>query len=190
MKLIAFLLSFLLFPIIAMAAPGAVPIDPGVDLAVLLQTAMGVISDWQTAGALAGLLALVQLLMKLSKLSIFDAWLGTKKWLRPLVAAILGGVTAFLTALSLGKPALAALVAGIGAGLASSGFHELMVIFDANKRAERSIGSTMAKLMAGDALSEEKVKEVQAAIAEAAAQTTPDARLKALAAYANARPAK
>lgn len=84
-----------------------------------------VIKDWSSLGALAGLIATVNLLTNLLKLERVKAkWPLDKKWL-PWVAIFLGMLGGFLTALSTGKPVPQALVSGFIVGLGAIGTHEV-----------------------------------------------------------------
>lgn len=97
---------------------------------------LDVINQWSTVGWLAGILALINLLLAATRFPPVDQFLtdSNLKWLKPLIAVILGGALGgFSVALATppderSTPAavIAAIVAGISAGLGSVGFHQLI----------------------------------------------------------------
>lgn len=91
---------------------------------------------WKTQGWIAGLTALIYLLVQITKLGIIKKWLGVRKWLRPLIALVLGLAGATFAAMSGGVVWWNALLGGIGAALGSSGFNELLNTVTAEGRAK------------------------------------------------------
>jgi len=89
----------------------------------LITQALSVITTWQQAGAVAGLIILVNLLTNLFKIEAVAKRVPAA--VLPWVAVALGGVGGFLLALSAGKPLAQAVVAGVLAGLGAIGGHEL-----------------------------------------------------------------
>lgn len=83
-----------------------------------------VVSSWDTLGTLAGMIAVVNLLVNLTKLK----WLSDKvpAKARPWIALGLGALGGFLTALAASKSIPQAVVQGILNGMAAIGTHELM----------------------------------------------------------------
>ncbi len=83
-----------------------------------------IVTTWQQAGALAGLILLVNLLTNLTKLQLFASRVpaAARAW----VAAGLGTAGGLLTALASGKPVPQALLAGLIIGLGAIGTHELV----------------------------------------------------------------
>lgn len=87
-----------------------------------------VVSDWRTVGTLAGLIALINLLINLLRIPAIDRWLAArqKKWLKPLASAMLGAILTALSTLATGADLGASLVAGLLFGLSAVGFHEIV----------------------------------------------------------------
>lgn len=92
------------------------------DLLPILEEAAKAISNWKVAGALASLAVLVGLLVRLSKSGIGQKLLKLVRLdgptRRPWVAAILGGLTAALSAAAAKMPWLAVGAAAVTGGLA------------------------------------------------------------------------
>lgn len=106
------------------AEPEAKPVD-----AVALITSVGkVIDDWRNVGWLAGVIALVNLLLNLLRFKPIDMALERLdwKWLKPLIATLLGALLGGFSTFSTGASVLNSIVAGMLAGLGSIGFHELV----------------------------------------------------------------
>lgn len=107
------------------AAP-AMPADPTPqDLIVGLGA---VIDNWQNIGWVAGVIALITLLLGILRFKPIDEWLTSLdfKWIKPLIATVLGAALGGFSVFSTGAGVLNSIVAGILAGLGSVGFHELM----------------------------------------------------------------
>lgn len=97
--------------------------------AVELITEVGkVINDWRNVGWLAGVIALINLLLSLLRFRPIDMALDRLdwKWLKPLIATLLGAALGGFSTFSTGAGALNSIVAGMLAGLGSVGFHELV----------------------------------------------------------------
>lgn len=92
----------------------------------LVQGAEKTYDDWTKLGWLAGLMALVKLLVNLLKFAPIAKWFDDqqKGWLKPYIAAglgaLLGGLGTFATGVGLAK----SIVAGLLAGLGAVGLHE------------------------------------------------------------------
>lgn len=101
------------------------------------------VSTWEQAGTLAGLVVLVNLLTNLTKI----------KWLqdrvpaaaRPWIAAVLGTAGGVLTALVGGKPLPLALVSGLLIGMSAIGTHELVSTARPKVRAARKAAKAAMK---------------------------------------------
>lgn len=87
-----------------------------------------VIDDWENVGWLAGVIALINFLLGLLRFRPIDIYLAENelKWVKPLLAVVLGGALGGFSAFSTGASMLNSAVAGIMAGLGSVGFHQLM----------------------------------------------------------------
>jgi len=97
--------------------------------AVELVTSVGkVIDDWKNVGWLAGVIALINLLLNLLRFKPIDMALERLdwKWLKPLIATVLGATLGGVSVFSTGAGILNSVVAGMLAGLGSVGFHELV----------------------------------------------------------------
>lgn len=81
-------------------------------------------TTWSQAGAIAGLILVVNLLTNLTKLQRFQSWVPAEY--RSYFAAGLGMLGGSLTALSTGKPIPQALLSGLIIGMGAIGTHELM----------------------------------------------------------------
>jgi len=93
---------------------------------------------WKTQGWIAGLTALIYLLIQITKLGFIKTLLGVRKWLRPLIALVLGLAGSVFAAMNGGVVWWSALLGGIGAALGSSGFNELMNTVTPTGRAKRT----------------------------------------------------
>lgn len=104
-----------------------IPEDP--TLEQLLEMILRIVTDFRTLGVMGGFLALVTFLIALLRYRRIDRWLEEQGWKRYKiwVAAGLGGIMMFLTALASGTPLLKAIVAGIigiVTGLTAVGGHQ------------------------------------------------------------------
>lgn len=119
----------------------AVAGDPGADekppTPDELVTDLGkVIKDWGSLGYLAGLIALLQLLMKVLKFGPIDEWFRVKrrKWIKPYIAAGLGAVTVTMVSYQSSEHILNSVVAGLLAGMGAVGWNELLNKWKVEKR--------------------------------------------------------
>jgi hypothetical protein len=83
--------------------------------------------DWKTAGVLAGIVALINLLVNLTKIKLIADWIEQKKlkWLRPVLAVLLGAMSGAAGALAVGSNIPMGVVHGLLTGGAAIGLHEL-----------------------------------------------------------------
>jgi hypothetical protein len=173
-------------PLAALAAAVGTAVDTvtGTDL---ITQALAVFSTWKGQGWLAGLLAATNLLTNFTKWQPIDDFLGTKWWLRPTISIVLGAALAVISGLTAGVAFPAALIAGVIAGLSSTGFHELYTsIFDAKTRTERAAGSAL--LSAVTAADTARLNTLKTTLDTAVAVGDPKLRIQALATWANANP--
>lgn len=94
----------------------------------LVSDAGKVIDDWKNIGWLAGVIALINLLLNLLRFRAIETWLNDLdcKWLKPLIATLLGCALGGFSTYATGAGILNSIVAGAMAGLGSIGFHELI----------------------------------------------------------------
>lgn len=106
----------------------AVADEAAPDLNELLKQGQGVYSAWKELGVLAGMIALVTFLIRLTKLGFIGAAIKRNKlqWIRPLLAMGLAGLTASGAALALEQDFAWVVLAGLVAGLAAPGTHEFL----------------------------------------------------------------
>jgi hypothetical protein len=90
--------------------------------------AVKVIDDWRSVGWLAGLIALINLLINVLRYPVINSWLSSLevKWVKPLCAVLLGGALGGCSTLATGASVPNSIVAGVLAGLGSVGFHEFI----------------------------------------------------------------
>lgn len=155
--------------------------QPPPDIGVLLTQALAVLMTWKGAGAIAGVIALTNLLTNLTKLPILDGVFGKLWYLRPALSLIFGMISGVLASVVAGTPVASAILAGLIAGLASTGFHELMTQFNEKTKTERAVGSTVVSVLTSSL----KVEEMKTSLDAASKITDPKERLAALAAWAN-----
>lgn len=119
----------------AMPPPDPVP-TRNMTIDELITSIVRVVSDWRTTGWLAGLIALINLLINLLRLPVLARWLERQnlKWIKPAVAAVLGGLLTAFLAYQDGRGVGGAAVGGLLVGLSATGVHEL---FSAPRRAAR-----------------------------------------------------
>ena len=120
----------------AMPGPDPVP-TRNMTIDELITSIVRVVADWRTTGWLAGLIALINLLINLLRLPVFARYLKRQnlKWIKPAVAALLGGLLTALLAYQQGQGVGGAAVGGLLVGLSATGMHEL---FSAPRRAIRN----------------------------------------------------
>lgn len=89
--------------------------------------------DWVSAGALAGVIAAVKLFVDVTKLKVVDKWLWDHqwRWVRPVVALLLGGMIQLSAAIPLKGNLFIAFFYGVLAGASSIGVNELMIMASA-----------------------------------------------------------
>lgn len=161
----------------------------------ILQQLGKVISDWNTVGALAGLIALVNLLVQLTKLHSLPGFLGkAMAWIkpswRPYLAIGLGMLGGFLVALQQGKSWGAAVVGGIITGLGAIGGHEAITQAQPSEKARKEAASAVEAALTGERDEvKAKVDAMKAELDKVVALPDKKARLKALADLANAKAA-
>ncbi len=87
-----------------------------------------IVSDWRKLGWIAGLIALINMLINLLRFRPINEFLEEKdlKWIKPLAACVLGGALGGLTTYQTGVPWLNSVAAGVLTALGSVGFHELI----------------------------------------------------------------
>jgi hypothetical protein len=113
------------------------PTAPAVQASDILTDFEKAINSWKTLGVLAGLIALIQLLMKTLKFGPIDDWFEAQKfkWIKPYIASILGMVLVSLTTYATnGANLLNSVIAGLIVGSGSVGWNELLNKFNAENR--------------------------------------------------------
>ena len=115
-------------------------------------------------------------------------------WLRPVIAVVLGFLAGALSALAIKQPWMAVLQAGgagIMAGLATVGGHELLTNTSKQGKATASVASLIANaLKAPDAEVQAHVDTIKTELDKAVALPKVAYRLAAMAAIANKNPPK
>lgn len=116
------------------AAPSSAPVT--VD--EIVSDAGKVVNDWKAVGFIAGLIALVNLLMNLLKFGPVDEFFTSKKitWVKPFISMGLGAVLGFLLSWQTGASLANSIVVGIMAGLGGTGVHQVVSKRKAEKRME------------------------------------------------------
>jgi hypothetical protein len=186
--LVFLVLGLCLIPILALAQ-GATPESPTVD--ELLKQALSALSTWRSAGWIAGMLAVVNLAVNLTKFPFVDKWLSdwaTRHfWLRPAIAVVFGLLSGFLGSLVTNTAWPQAIIAGLLAGLGAIGGHEVWTTFNARVRVERAAGAKLVEtLQIADKPVVDRVATLKEDLDKIAALTTEEVRLKALSDWANA----
>lgn len=113
----------------ATPAPAADPAaEKPVEATDLITGAAGVVDTWKQLGWLAGLIALINLLLSTLRFKPLNDWLTELdyKWIKPLIATVLGAALGGLSTFETGAGILLSVVMGIVAGLGSVGFHQLI----------------------------------------------------------------
>ena len=157
------------------------------DRANLVTDGIELIAQWRTVGTLAGILAAVHLVIRLSKTAQGQALLahvsGPRPWLRPLVAAGLGALAGAVGALVAGQGlagALGAALTGIIAGFGASGAHEAAGALTRNGRAEAQAKRAVKALVDnGDGAVHERAAALKRELDTIAALTDRRSRLLA-----------
>lgn len=151
----------------------------------LIQLLSAVVTDWKAAGALAGLIAAVNLLVALSKMPFLASRI-KPSW-RPWIALAFGAVGGFLGGLANGQPWHAAAMAGLIAGLGAIGTNQLWGTLSPTSVARTQAAATVKDALSGpqEAVAV-KVAALKSGLDAAAAIPDEKERMKALAAWANA----
>lgn len=116
--------------------------DAPPDVGDVLKEGQSVYTTWKELGVLAGLIALVTFLIRLTKLGFVGAAIKRNKaeWVRPLLAMVAAGLLASGGALALGQGLPWVILAGVLGGLAAPGAHEFLeamtALFSKEKREE------------------------------------------------------
>lgn len=102
----------------------------------LVKSVVKIASDWKAGGALAGVAAVLALLLQVSKMNLFRKLLDDKgrEWMRPVGLTLLSAAGGVVTALQAGAPKGAAALAGAMAGLSGVGARELFKHLSADER--------------------------------------------------------
>lgn len=141
-----------------------------------------VVGDFRTAGLLAGMIAVVNLLTNLTKVPLVAKYV--KPAWRPWVALGLGAVGSGLAALSSGVSIPAAVLTGLVSGFSAIGSHELLSTVG-KKATERAAGKVVTDaLKAPNEQVKAKVDVLTKELATATAKPA-DARMTDLANLAN-----
>lgn len=143
---------------------------------------VNILTNWRAVSGLALAAALIALLMRLSKLGILYTFLESKglSWIRPVLAALLGGAGAVVTSLTEGVRSLPllviAFVGGVMAGLSAIGGYDLFRLASPVERSKKRVdAATIAtsnavlaeKVVENAKLSREETAPVRAAVAAA-----------------------
>lgn len=109
------------------AAPVLNDAEPEPTVQDVIEDFKDMVNDWRTAGAVAGLIALAYLLVRLTKVGTIARYIEEKgiKWIRPLLALLIASLTAALASLETGASPLMAAIHGLLAGLAAPGLDQL-----------------------------------------------------------------
>lgn len=111
--------------------------DEEVTAEELAKQAEKIAQDWEKLGWMGGVIAIVGLLIMLLRFKPINNFLEGKgwKWIKPYLAVGLGAVGGFFTSLAGGAVWYQAIIAGIIAGAAVPGFHQILT--KANKQKEQ-----------------------------------------------------
>jgi hypothetical protein len=179
-------------PAVALAA-AAEPTNPSIEQ--LLTELLGSVETWKASGWLAGMVAVVNLLVNALKFKPLADWLEKLKigwWLRPVISVVLGILAGVFSNLVGGASVGTALMIALLAGISSTGFHELMTaLFNNRVQAERAAGAKILDLVKNaDGAGAAAVASMQKDLAEISAIANQSARVAALAEWAKANPPK
>jgi hypothetical protein len=166
------------------------------DLIKLIGQGIELAQNAKAMGAIVALAALVKILVDFTKTkfgqSILSKVSAQHKWVRPLVASVLGFAAGAIGALALHKPWLSILmsgIAGVGAAFAGVGAHEVLTLATPAGRASRAAsGAVAAALTGGDSEVRAKVEALKFELDKAASISEPKARLSAIAAFMRSNP--
>lgn len=160
----------------------------------LIPLASQIISDWKELGALAGFVAIVNLLVYLTKLASGE---GAPEWLaklfgfisapwRPWLALGLGSLGGFLSGIQSGAPIMEAIAGGLAAGLAAIGVHQIVGTLHPSEAAKRDAAAVVNDALSGsEEETKAKIEALKSNLDAAVAFPDKKSRLKALADFAN-----
>ena len=104
------------------AATAAAPAAPGAEVGDLFGGVLKVVGDFRTIGWMGGMVGVIAILLRVSKLPFMDRFFKNPVWLRPVVALALGAIGGFFQGLPRGIiSALIGAIAGLGAGAGAIG---------------------------------------------------------------------
>lgn len=108
--------------------------EPEISLDQLLEMTGKVISDWRVLGWMAGIIALIALLVMALRFKPLNELLDRKdlKWIKTYVSAGLGALSGFFTAFQTGAGWVQSILLGLTAGWAVIGAHQ--TITKANRK--------------------------------------------------------
>lgn len=184
-------ISLTIFPILALAQatiPVVVAGDPITEVVSLIGEMFQATGQWKALGWVAALAAVLRVLIKLTNTRVFDNLVGSRPWIKPAISSVLGVLIGIFGTLATGVSLPSAILAGLLAGLSSTGIHEVMSMFNKAKQAERAAGTKLGEILTA--------KDGEAAIMFNAAINDlnkivllpGEQRLAALAAWANGTP--
>lgn len=109
----------------------AIPEDSNTDTPKIKDVISGIgktINDWKALGWVAGLIALINLLIMVLKLPLLNNVFVRYniKWVKPYIAVVLGALFVGFSSFATGAGVLNSIVAGIMAALGSVGLHEIL----------------------------------------------------------------
>jgi hypothetical protein len=121
----------------AIVLPAAAAVDTAVAAAEapeptdqeLLDAGKKISTSFKTAGILGGLTAICYFLTMLFKRKLFKAWIDKEpkaKWVLPFVSVLTGGLMAAGASAAMGTAAGVTIIAGIGGGMAATGFDQVI----------------------------------------------------------------
>lgn len=112
----------------ALDVVAGIPVEAEPSFTELASYAMKVATDWRSLGALAGVAALIALLVQIMKMARMRKLIDDTghAWARPAIALVLAGAGGALTALQSGAGVGPSIIAGVLAGLTGLGGRELL----------------------------------------------------------------
>jgi hypothetical protein len=125
----------------ASAAPSEISVPPSVaapeepSSEELLTMSQKVVNDFRSVGVLAGVTGLAWLLVNITKLAPINSWLVArkKKWIRPLLAVIAGGLTGAAGSVAVDVNTVLAIIHGAFLGGSAIGWHEVIEAVKGNR---------------------------------------------------------
>lgn len=102
----------------------------------LIEDSKTIVNDWRALGAIFGVIALLQLFVKLLKIKIVNDYMAAKKikWTKPYISAALGAVIVGLTTYTAGGDIANSIVTGLLMGTTATGWNEMLNKFKQTKR--------------------------------------------------------